>query len=391
MTEIDYIGKKADEYANSPSLILGLDGWILRSIAPELRAQFLNGYLKLLRVSFHPDRYQSESQKNSKQNFLQFCDEVVRAMLADEFSFELMMEDVPTKKNPLVSLKTEIERINGVVETVDEKLQDEIKKSSRATEEVRSLKKQIINLGKKIDSDEAYYFRVRENLRQIVRQNPVPINFRRYHVDGFFVDFNTQPKAVETLSRWSVASKLPTDAVQQIKELIQKDQDSKRLKFKSGFYEGKRLLCGFFACDLAEYLRKVVFKDKKATAEKVASELNRMTYQEPTHETCFDEFEGSATRKYSLPFITEGMLLFIEDCPRLFYVEKVNDGETNLKALITTRQSEYASEISSLRARKNKSEARLLLKISKQKKVIKKLTCKVQKLLLPNKVKTRRD
>ena len=48
---VDLIAQKTKEYDNLPGHILGLDGWVLRSVPVDLRTTFLKGYEKLLKTN----------------------------------------------------------------------------------------------------------------------------------------------------------------------------------------------------------------------------------------------------------------------------------------------------------------------------------------------------
>lgn len=100
---------KIDEYDQFPALVLGLDGWILKSVPAETRSQFLRTYQKALQIAFHPDRVQDEDAKAGRERFLQVIGEAVTYLSENAINYELATDNVPTKKNPLVSLQRGME------------------------------------------------------------------------------------------------------------------------------------------------------------------------------------------------------------------------------------------------------------------------------------------
>lgn len=115
---------KTSEYQNLPGLILGLDGWVLRSILKEQRAAFLTSYRKLLNVTFHPDRTQNEERKRAFQNYLQTVAEAVDFLQASEMNFEMAVDVVPTRLNPIVQLKRNAEVGETALRSMGERLKE---------------------------------------------------------------------------------------------------------------------------------------------------------------------------------------------------------------------------------------------------------------------------
>ncbi len=186
-SETDLITQKTQEFDNLPGLILGLDGWILRSLPKELRAQFLNGYEKLLRIVFHPDRYSDEIKKTSRQNYLQSVNESVRYLLADDFAYEMTVDSVPTHKNPMVTLRNSVEVRDNIIARLDAKIAEitlSEKNQAKETLRLRNLQQAINNEAENMRHAD---YRLRLELRHVVKHFAVPIHFDRSEVKGHFI------------------------------------------------------------------------------------------------------------------------------------------------------------------------------------------------------------
>jgi hypothetical protein len=114
--------KKIGEYQDLPAHILGLDGWLLRNIPRESRVTFLKGYEKLMRVIYSPDRTQDPVDKNRRDLYIRAVARAVSFLTSDSFAFDLCVDEVPSKQNPIIQLE---------------------KKSDRHLAEITGLKKQL--------------------------------------------------------------------------------------------------------------------------------------------------------------------------------------------------------------------------------------------------------
>lgn len=208
----DLIAGKTAEYDKLPGLILGLDGWILRSVPKELRHQFLNGYEKLLKIVFHPDRYQEPKTKQSRQTFLQSVGEAVRFMLADEFAFEITADSVPSKKNPMVSLREAIQIRDNIISNIDDKLDDKSETIKSLSLEVDRLRNQL----HKAISDSDRRAKIDHQLKAIVRTTikkfPVPIGLKHCAVTGRFLELRESFMA-QDIARFSSSANISDDSI----------------------------------------------------------------------------------------------------------------------------------------------------------------------------------
>ena len=83
--------------------ILGVDGWLLRTIPEERRAVFLRLYEKAVRTALHPDLIQDANKKKFYDRYVGRVGESIAAMCADTATFEAMAEFVPAAKSRAIS------------------------------------------------------------------------------------------------------------------------------------------------------------------------------------------------------------------------------------------------------------------------------------------------
>ncbi len=167
---------KTSEYQNLPGLILGLDGWVLRSIPKELRGTFLAGYRKLLNITFHPDRTQNEERKRAFQNYLQTVSEAVEFLVESEMNYELAVDVVPTRLNPIVQLKRNAEASESALGSMAERLKE-------ATDQIQPLSARAEQAERRADTVvaelrnlERAHFEMRQALATFSRRCIFPVN-----------------------------------------------------------------------------------------------------------------------------------------------------------------------------------------------------------------------
>lgn len=84
--------------------ILGVDGWLLRTIPEERRAVFLRLYEKAVRTSLHPDLIQDANKKKFYDRYIGRVGEAITAMCADAATYDAMAEFVPAAKSRNISM-----------------------------------------------------------------------------------------------------------------------------------------------------------------------------------------------------------------------------------------------------------------------------------------------
>lgn len=113
---------KIREYGDLPAHLLGLDGWMLRSIPESRRKEFLQGYEKLLKITFHPDRYQKLDEKQRKENYLQSVSNAIQYLTSDPMAFDIAVDQVGTSINPIVNLKRTLESREQLISTLEKQI-----------------------------------------------------------------------------------------------------------------------------------------------------------------------------------------------------------------------------------------------------------------------------
>jgi len=186
----EIIVQKTEEFDKLPGLLLGLDGWVLRSIPQEYRRQFLTGYEKLLRVALHPDRCQGDDRKRGREAYLQAVAEAVAFMCRDEFSFELASDTVPTKRNPFVMMQSKIDLQEGIISRIHETLEETRGKLSGAVESEQSIRSKVTSVIEGVNQESEIQFRLRAAMNRLVNSFPVPLACEVHQVQGSFLDLD---------------------------------------------------------------------------------------------------------------------------------------------------------------------------------------------------------
>jgi hypothetical protein len=180
MNNLELLEQKTTEYEKLPGLMLGLDGWILRSLPVALRRQFLQGYERLLRIVFHPDRYQDPAAKVSREKYLQSVNEAVRFMSADQFNYEMSMDAVPTKRNPFVALQQQVDARDEIIERLNLDLQHQRAQAGKMDAAEKDLRKACERALVSYEVERQRSYALRSAVAEIVKGFPVP-NATEYH------------------------------------------------------------------------------------------------------------------------------------------------------------------------------------------------------------------
>lgn len=187
----DLIASKTAEYSNLPGLILGLDGWILRSLPADHRAQFLRGYEKVLRIVFHPDRYQDPTVKESRQRYLQSVNEAVEFMLSDAFSYDIATDSVPSHKNPMVGLRAAVQVRDDIITRIDQDKAAAQRRSAASEQELAEARMTLERYKEELDRRSMVHYQLNRITSQVVQKYPVPIDGPAAQVTGHWLTFRT--------------------------------------------------------------------------------------------------------------------------------------------------------------------------------------------------------
>lgn len=332
----DLITSKTAEFENLPGLVLGLDGWVLRSVPKHLRAQFLTGYEKLLRIVFHPDRYSEENQKQSRQVYLQAVGEAVRFMLADEFSYELTTDTVPTRRNPMVSLRNAVQVRDAIIARLDEEKNQSTTNAAATEIQNAQLKAQLEDLSELSEKRLSVSHRLRVITRIAVRNYPVPIGAAFCRATGYYLNFK-ECELLNSIARLSSSGEIGEthpwaygDWVDEAKNQKLTEPQSE-LSLERGGFDGGRIVGAMTIAHLCEYLRHI--NDYGTiTPEKALTDLKYISAPKPE-----EELEALRIKMFSftLGFYASKMILLIQPhkpqrqsgnwlCYRFFAVESAD-------------------------------------------------------------------
>jgi len=318
----DLIAVKAAEYQNLPGMILGLDGWILRSVPPGLRTQFLAGYEKLLRVVFHPDRYQDNDKKQSRLVYLQSVNEAVRYMLSDEFAYETTTDTVPTRKNPIVTLQNAIEVRDSIIARIDEDLSTSSSRGRTLSAEVSALRMDLLRTRNEADRRATLDHRLRQITTASVRGHPVPIGAKFAKVGGSFLNWGAGREDSQLLAR--MADNASASSVSPDHEWVRKAswlgvareegimEKSCKLNFKISLAQGspqKMMIAGMTIAHLCEFVRaNFNFPEAPLSVADLIVCLNAL--EKPMLEAEGAEFYRGMSA-FTLPYYSAGMMLLV--------------------------------------------------------------------------------
>lgn len=352
----DLIAQKTAEYDNLPGLILGLDGWILRSVPKHLRAQFLNGYEKLLKVVFHPDRYQEQRTKESRQMYLQSVGEAVRFMLADEFSFEITADSVPSHKNPLLTLREAITVRDNIIAKIDDRLEDKTLDAAALRMEVQELRTKLIQTVAEAERRSAIDHQLKGIVRKVVKGFPVPIGLKYCVVSGSFLELREDSFMTNSIGRFSSDRNLSDDSewivnAKWMSELRQEQLLEKplTLKFRRSVSDNcsvhYTMIGGMTIAHLCEFIRAFnQYPAKPIDGRKTMKAIEWL--QQPIDLTEPQTEFHLKTFPFLLPYYNAEMLLLmlVKEAGvlrhRIFMVKSVDAGDSQVKAIADGLQRE---------------------------------------------------
>lgn len=103
--------------------LLGLDGWLLRTIPDDRRNIFLRMYEKTIRTALHPDTFLDPKKKEFYDRYIGRVAEAIAAMCEDSATYDAMCEGVPSSKNRAVSLSLTVDNYATTIDTLREEME----------------------------------------------------------------------------------------------------------------------------------------------------------------------------------------------------------------------------------------------------------------------------
>ena len=192
MSNNQELEKIVGQLKDLPGHILGLDGWLLRTLPKDKREIFLKGFEKLIRVVYFPDHAPDARSKSSREQYIQAVSNAVTYLTSDEFAYELAVEEVPTEKNPIVKLKTEMEQKEREHQRETLSLSQKIDSTSKEIENTQRVNQELRRVNTLELGRTSILLRVQEHNRIYLSQNRCYDirNRRPFSISGYFLDFN---------------------------------------------------------------------------------------------------------------------------------------------------------------------------------------------------------
>lgn len=373
---LDLIACKIDEYANFPGLILGLDGWILRSLPIEFRAKFLTGYEKLLQVVFHPDRYQDAAKKKSRDAFLRSLSEAVAFMLLGPVEYDLGASDVPTRKNPLVQLHNTVDRQDEIIARLHA---EKIIPENLLYQERKEWVKTREGLTRRCEFFENRFHAqcsLHRVAKRIYESDAVPTHWSHSEIVGKWIEFSkTRELKRLILSRMNWPLMDVDCDLQQVMQSCQAAQIT--IVFTSGQAKqgprNTRIVCAMSVAHMIEFCKLELCNDEinENTVDKAFGFLSHEITESEDNKLC------EKLKTHSLPFYCRNMflivrwheggqikhsLLFVEDASAV--TDRFQAIETGIKKQLVrekvkTKQEKqrYSVKLDRLQARKEKFQS----------------------------------
>ncbi len=186
--------KIVGQLENSPGHILGLNGWLLRTIPKDKRTAFLKAFEKSVRVAYYPDHASDAKTRGTRERYIQAVSSAITYLTSDEFSFELAVEEVPTEKNPIVRLKTEMEEKEREQQKETSSLRQKLNSTSKEIKDAlrlnQDLKRALALELKRV----SVLSRLQEYNREYLAQKRCYEirNRNQFSISGYFIDFDRE-------------------------------------------------------------------------------------------------------------------------------------------------------------------------------------------------------
>lgn len=140
--------------------LLGVDGWILRTMPEDRRNVFLRLYEKALRTALHPDLIADKKKKKFYDGYLARVSEVVTSMCGDVATYETLAELVPSPKSKLIQVSKILGDRDQSVDDLRADIEQERKKGEKAKSEYSAALSAYDNRIKTQSRESAAYFEV---------------------------------------------------------------------------------------------------------------------------------------------------------------------------------------------------------------------------------------
>lgn len=180
--------------------ILGLDGWLLRTIPADRRNTFLRLYEKAVRTALHPDLIQDQNKKQFYDRYLGRVSESISAMCADAASYDELAEFVPAAKSKVVGLEQLLAERDAKIEELRAEIEAQRKAFLEEQKNFSAVEAARKNSDKRLRRSAAAAYEVFRQYKSLAENiNVFSVNLKRFKVEGSLVrlDF-TEEGVVET-------------------------------------------------------------------------------------------------------------------------------------------------------------------------------------------------
>jgi len=333
----------------------------------------------VLRVVFHPDRYQDPRQKDSRQRYLQAVDEAVQFMLSDAFSYEIAADSVPSHKNPMVSLREAVNVRDTIIKRQDERISTLAGQTSGQEKDINEARTNAARAMREMQRRETSFYNLHRITSKLIRKHPTPIGATAY-VTGAFIEFRAESALAESMAHYATLGEINEShdwIVRRDWLQTAKTDDLTSAAARHRFGDGAFTHSTYGRCKikgamsmahLCNWIRVAGgFPQTMTPAEAIAT-IKPLSAPVPAGEAGMNlDIEIG---KHSLPFYAENMLLILEcrkkdhpDALRLFAVSKVETQEKHVRAELALMRRKFQAMQKKTHAADLNRRAKLVAKL----------------------------
>jgi hypothetical protein len=171
--------------------ILGVDGWLLRTIPEDRRTVFLRLYEKAIRTALHPDLIRDDNKKKFYDRYIGRVGESIAAMCADAAAFESMAEFVPAAKNRSIDMDALLAERDQTIDILRAELKAKEEAFKVESEHFSRVETQSKNAAKINANRSAATYAVFSQYRSLAENNQShSLNHKFFQIKGHFVEID---------------------------------------------------------------------------------------------------------------------------------------------------------------------------------------------------------
>jgi len=171
--------------------ILGVDGWLLRTIPEDRRTVFLRLYEKAIRTALHPDIIQDDNKKKFYDRYIGRVGESIAAMCADAATFEAMAEFVPATKSRNIGMDALLAERDWTIDILRAELKAKEEAFKAASEHFSRVETQSKNAAKINANRSSATYAVFSQYRALAENKQAhSLDHRFFQIKGNFVEID---------------------------------------------------------------------------------------------------------------------------------------------------------------------------------------------------------